>query len=168
MPRKNEIVYRRSKSPARKQREKDVLNYIRKRRRDGLLAPSHREIMQATGISSTSMVKATLDDLEMEGYITRQTNIARSIQLVGTTSDMIATLADILEPLVSMDNLIPEWRQSELRQFKSHLDEIWLRVNQTRLTDGNHDELIYTLKTVIDRLAHLCEDKLTERALYAT
>lgn len=156
-------VYPRPKSPTMIQREKAVLSYIKQCKRRGEPSPSIREIMEATNISSSSMVVYTLDELEANGYITRHENKARSIQLVGKSSNMIEDLSDILEPLISMDNLIPDWTRSDLFQFRSQLMLVLLLVKQMRFADGKHDELIYILKTVIDRLAHLCEDKLTER-----
>jgi SOS-response transcriptional repressor LexA len=62
----------------------DVLKFIcrYKRLHDGV-APTYREIMEAVGITSTSVVKYHLSLLEMEGRIVQGDGSARAIEVVG-------------------------------------------------------------------------------------
>ncbi|WKZ21644.1 MAG: transcriptional repressor LexA [Candidatus Brocadiaceae baterium WH-1] len=48
--------------------------------------PTVREIMQGLGLSSTNSIKKHLDILERKGYIRRQHNSPRAIEIVGTAS----------------------------------------------------------------------------------
>lgn len=57
-----------------------VLTYIKKRLSTSY-CPSIREIGQAVGISSTSMVKYHLDVLEKKGYICKEKKCSRTIRL---------------------------------------------------------------------------------------
>ena len=63
-------------------KEERVLHYLQERLADGL-APSVREICEATGIKSTSTVHACLRKLQEEGAINRQGRLNRAIRLPG-------------------------------------------------------------------------------------
>lgn len=68
-------------------KEERVLRYLQERLVDGM-APSVREICEATGIKSTSTVHACLRKLEEEGAINRQGRLNRAIRLPGDSSTM--------------------------------------------------------------------------------
>lgn len=59
----------------------EVLEAIRRFKSDHGYSPSMRDLMEMTGISSLSVVKYYLDQLEMDGLIRRDRNIARSIEI---------------------------------------------------------------------------------------
>lgn len=64
-------------------RQQDLLDAIMgyKADHDGC-APSIRELMDATDITSTSVVSYHLGRLELKGYIRRQSGISRSIEIL--------------------------------------------------------------------------------------
>jgi repressor LexA len=59
-----------------------VLEFLIQYRADRGVAPTYREIAQACGISSTSVVRYYLDYLERHQYIRRLEGVARGIVLV--------------------------------------------------------------------------------------
>lgn len=61
---------------------KKILEFLIKRTSDGI-PPSIREICEATGLKSTSTVHFHLKALEDDGYITRNGNINRGLQVTG-------------------------------------------------------------------------------------
>lgn len=63
------------------ERQRRILEFIRQYIADKHYPPTIREIGQAVGISSTSVVNYNLNALERRGYITRSPDTARSIQL---------------------------------------------------------------------------------------
>ena len=73
-----------------------ILNY--KRRNDGL-SPCYRDIQQATGISSTSMVKLSLDRLAEAGKIEVVTGKSGGIKVIGGRWAM----ADELRPTYEIE-----------------------------------------------------------------
>jgi len=62
-------------------RTQQVLEYIRKYRREKGISPTYREIGLACYITSTSGVRYHLDELERNGYITRHPGVPRGIVL---------------------------------------------------------------------------------------
>ena len=64
-------------------KQKQIINFIRQYLRDNGYPPSVRDIVKGCGISSTSVVVYNLNKLERAGYIRRQSDISRGIELLG-------------------------------------------------------------------------------------
>lgn len=65
------------------ERQKKILEFIAQFTRENRYPPSLREIGEAVGISSTSVVNYNLNILEREGYIERDPLVSRGIKMVG-------------------------------------------------------------------------------------
>jgi len=63
------------------ERQNKILNFIRRYLHEHGYPPTIREIGQATGISSTSVVKYNLEKLQNLGYLTRTGEISRGLRL---------------------------------------------------------------------------------------
>jgi repressor LexA len=63
------------------QRQQHMLEFIRQYGEEHGFPPTIREIGQAVGISSTSVVKYNLEQLEKKGLLERSTEISRGIRL---------------------------------------------------------------------------------------
>ena len=70
------------KSKGLSQRHKNILSCIREWQEEKGYPPSIREIGVQTQISSTSVVNYYLNQLEEMGYIERQSNVSRGINLI--------------------------------------------------------------------------------------
>ena len=68
--------------PKTSKRQKDILEYIGEYIEENGMAPSVRNIQDALGISSTSVVDYNLRILERDGYLNRRRDIARGIELL--------------------------------------------------------------------------------------
>jgi len=82
--RRTEVLWR---EKMRKVGESDtrqrILNFIREFLREQNYAPTVREIQRGCNISSTAVVQHHLKVLQRQGYIHRQPELARNIQLLG-------------------------------------------------------------------------------------
>jgi repressor LexA len=67
-------------------RQHHILEFIEEFVRDHGYPPTIREIGQAVGISSTSVVDYNLSSLERRGFLRRDREISRGIELVGNAS----------------------------------------------------------------------------------
>jgi repressor LexA len=67
------------------ERQQRVLNFIQSYLEQSGYPPTVREIGDAVGIKSTSLVTYYLDRLEEKGHITRDRSISRGIRLTGET-----------------------------------------------------------------------------------
>ncbi len=65
------------------QRQQHILEFIRQYGEEHGFPPTIREIGQAVGISSTSVVKYNLEQLEKKGLLERSNEISRGIRLTG-------------------------------------------------------------------------------------
>ncbi len=63
------------------QRQQHMLDFIRHYGEEHGFPPTIREIGEAVGISSTSVVKYNLDQLEKKGFLERSSEISRGIRL---------------------------------------------------------------------------------------
>ena len=68
------------------ERQQAILEYIRRFLKENAYPPSIRDIMNALGISSTSVVNYNLNALVREGFIARNRELARGIRLVHAPS----------------------------------------------------------------------------------
>jgi repressor LexA len=64
------------------QRQREILDYLRKMLREKAYPPTVREIGLAIGLSSSSTVQNHLNTLERKGYIHRDPSKSRAIELV--------------------------------------------------------------------------------------
>jgi len=64
-------------------KQKQIISFIRQYLRDNGYPPSVRDIVKGCDISSTSVVVYNLNKLERAGYIRRQSDISRGIELLG-------------------------------------------------------------------------------------
>lgn len=71
------------------QRQREILDYLRKMLREKAYPPTVREIGLAIGLSSSSTVQNHLNTLERKGYIHRDPSKSRAIELV--EKDPLAT-----------------------------------------------------------------------------
>ena len=76
-------------------RQQEILKFLREYHTDRSYMPSIREIQLACGISSTSVVDYNLRLLERDGYIRRDPDISRAIELVGESEADLVEVARI-------------------------------------------------------------------------
>jgi repressor LexA len=81
------------------ERQKRMLEFIRTYSAKNRYPPTIREIGQAAGISSTSVVNYNLNILQREGHIVRNREISRGIQLPSTTE---ASLPSVRIPILGV------------------------------------------------------------------
>ncbi len=82
-------------------RQKRILEFIQRFSAENGYPPSIREIGQAAGISSTSVVNYNLNRLVDEGYLTRDQNVSRGLRLtekLGTFAERLSNVVRV--PLV--------------------------------------------------------------------
>lgn len=83
------------------ERQKRMLDFIAEYSGEKGYPPSIREIGQAVGISSTSVVNYNLNRLVDEGYIDRHQNVSRGLRLTEKLSAAATRLRDVVRvPLV--------------------------------------------------------------------
>src|SRR3972149_11803397 len=63
-------------------KQRRFLSFLKERLQERGYPPTVREIMDGIGLSSTNMVKKYLDVLERKGYIRRQFNSPRAIEII--------------------------------------------------------------------------------------
>jgi len=66
-------------------KQQRIISFIRRFLKDRSYPPSIRDILSGCGISSTSVVDYNLRILEKEGYLRRQPDVSRSIELLDGT-----------------------------------------------------------------------------------
>ena len=83
------------------ERQKKMLDFIQKFGQQNGYPPSIREIGEAVGISSTSVVNYNLNRLVEEGYVARDQNVSRGIRLTEKLARASERLTNVLRiPLV--------------------------------------------------------------------
>jgi repressor LexA len=83
------------------ERQRKMLDFIQKFSQQSGYPPSIREIGEAVGISSTSVVNYNLNRLVEEGYVARDQNVSRGIRLTEKLSRASERLTNIVRiPLV--------------------------------------------------------------------
>ena len=82
-------------------RQRRMLEFIQRYHSEAGYPPSIREIGEAVGISSTSVVNYNLNRLVEEGYLNRQQNVSRGLRLTDKLGRAGQRAADIIRvPLV--------------------------------------------------------------------
>lgn len=83
-------------------RQQRMLEFIREFAEENQYPPTIREIGQAAGISSTSVVNYNLNILEREGYIVRNREISRGIQVVDLQRPSMSSAGLVRVPLLGV------------------------------------------------------------------
>ncbi|MGH2621548.1 MAG: transcriptional repressor LexA [Anaerolineales bacterium] len=83
------------------ERQRKMVDFIRKFSQRSGYPPSIREIGEAVGISSTSVVNYNLNRLVEYGYLDRDQNVSRGIRLTERLADAASQLSEVVRiPLV--------------------------------------------------------------------
>lgn len=77
------MATQRRHSPRQQQRQQKILEFVREFLDDNGYPPTIRDICHGCGISSTSVVDYNLKILEGEGFLRRDREVSRGIELVG-------------------------------------------------------------------------------------
>ncbi len=122
------------------ERQSKILSFLRTFTLDNGYPPTIREIGEAVGITSTSVVNYNLDALQREGYIYRDRTVSRGIRLVEGLEELTGAADLVKVPLLGriaagIPIQVPEGA------FDSELDNIEL--TRDLVPD---DEGIYALK----------------------
>ena len=83
-------------------RHKKILAFLEEYQQDKGYPPSIREIGDHTQISSTSVVKYYLNQLEEMGYIERQSNVSRGINPIKNAGGSLLPSSDPLDQLYAL------------------------------------------------------------------
>ncbi|MBI5053942.1 MAG: winged helix DNA-binding protein, partial [Chloroflexi bacterium] len=77
-------------------RQRDMIDFIRKFQNVSGYPPTIREIGEAVNITSTSVVNYNLNKLEKEGYITRDLKVSRGLRLVESLQEKADALSELI------------------------------------------------------------------------
>jgi repressor LexA len=77
-------------------RQKGIIDFIRSFQRDNGYPPTIRQIGEAVGISSTSVVNYNLNKLEKDGYLARDLRVSRGLRLVETVEAAALALSNVI------------------------------------------------------------------------
>jgi repressor LexA len=83
-------------------RQERILDFIRRYHAEHNYPPTIREIGQAAGISSTSVVKYNLERLQEKGYISRSKEVSRGLRLIDGKSTPAPSGSDVFGVIVSI------------------------------------------------------------------
>jgi repressor LexA len=78
------------------ERQRGMIDFIRRFTQDKGYPPTIRQIGEAVGISSTSVVNYNLNKLEKEGHLTRDLKVSRGVRLVEAPGSKPARLGDLV------------------------------------------------------------------------
>lgn len=78
------------------ERQKGIIEYIRSFQQENGYPPTIRQIGEAVGISSTSVVNYNLNKLEKDGYLARDLKVSRGLRLVETVEAAAQALANVI------------------------------------------------------------------------
>jgi repressor LexA len=78
------------------ERQREIINFIRKFTVERGYPPTIRQIGEAASISSTSVVNYNLNKLEKEGYLTRDLKVSRGVRLVEPQGSKTLRPGDLL------------------------------------------------------------------------
>lgn len=83
------------------ERQRDILNFIRDFAQENGYPPTIRQIGQAVGITSTSVVNYNLNKLEKEGYLARDLKVSRGLRLADAAEAVGSAIGSVVRiPLV--------------------------------------------------------------------
>ena len=143
-------------------RQERVLNYLRDFIDEHGYPPSYRQIAQACQISSTSVVDYNLEVLEREGYLRRDRDISRGIELTGPAGRPRVVKVPILGQIAAGQPI----EQPDARSFET-ADE-FIDVSEST-TNGRSDIFALRVKgtSMIDALINDGDLVLLQRAQVA-
>lgn len=78
------------------ERQKGIIEYIRSFQQENGYPPTIRQIGEAVGISSTSVVNYNLNKLEKDGYLARDLKVSRGLRLVETVEAAAQALVNVI------------------------------------------------------------------------
>ncbi len=78
------------------ERQKGIIEFIRNFHHNNGYPPTIRQIGEAVGISSTSVVNYNLNKLEKDGYLTRDLKVSRGLRLVEDTNSVSEVLSSVI------------------------------------------------------------------------
>ncbi len=78
------------------ERQRGMIDFIRRFTQDKGYPPTIRQIGEAVGISSTSVVNYNLNKLEKDGHLTRDLKVSRGVRLVEAPGSKPARLGDLV------------------------------------------------------------------------
>ena len=78
------------------ERQRGMIDFIRRFTQDKGYPPTIRQIGEAVGISSTSVVNYNLNKLEKDGHLTRDLKVSRGVRLVEAPGFKPARLGDLV------------------------------------------------------------------------
>jgi repressor LexA len=78
------------------ERQKGIIEFIRNFQHGNGYPPTIRQIGEAVGISSTSVVNYNLNKLEKEGYLTRDLKVSRGLRLVESVEAVTEVLSAVV------------------------------------------------------------------------
>lgn len=114
------------------ERQRRILEYIQACNDQGEAPPTIREIMDALGMSSTSVVNYELDELVKAGYIKRMQGSSRGIRLTGEGLDTRPTEATLAETIRVMQVQIADLQAEvgRLRAMAEMTEADWQVMNR--------------------------------------
>jgi len=78
------------------ERQRGMIDFIRRFTQDKGYPPTIRQMGEAVGISSTSVVNYNLNKLEKDGHLTRDLKVSRGVRLVEAPGSKPARLGDLV------------------------------------------------------------------------
>jgi repressor LexA len=78
------------------ERQKGIIEFIRRFQRESGYPPTIRQIGEAVGISSTSVVNYNLNKLEKDGYLTRDLKVSRGLRLIEAADAVVEALSNVI------------------------------------------------------------------------
>lgn len=124
-------------------RQKELLQYVDAFIQEHGYGPSYREIMNAIGYKSVSTVAIHIEGLIQKGYLRKQDNSARSLEVV-TTSPTIAAQSKTISPAKEkwlVEAINDRFTLYEQSPTQTTLDELYVLIGALKILglDGAHE-----------------------------
>lgn len=127
------------------ERQESIMSYIAQSLQKNSRPPTIREIVEATDITSTSVVSYNLGKLEEKGYVARTKDVSRGIQLTEKAQQAFATLRTTIASMIRIplmgDIVASEPVQLGHDDFATYDEEDAVEVSTSLLPDKNVDSL---------------------------
>ena len=127
------------------ERQESIMSYIAQSLQKNSRPPTIREIVEATDITSTSVVSYNLGKLEEKGYLARTKDVSRGIQLTEKAQEAFATFRTAIASMIRIplmgDIVASEPVQLGHDDFASYDEEDAVEVSTSLLPDKNVDSL---------------------------
>ena len=124
-------------------RQKELLQYVDAFIQEHGYGPSYREIMNAIGYKSVSTVAIHIEGLIQKGYLRKQDNSARSLEVV-TTSPTTAAQSKTISPAKEkwlVEAINDRFTLYEQSATQTTLDELYVLIGALKILglDGAHE-----------------------------